>query len=227
MAVGKEQRFRRRALNEVRWQALHAKENNMEEQEQPKLTEQKNDQQQPDEGKETEKTFTRDELGKIVKAQLADERKKWEQDKKKELDDAIAKAKEDGKAEAGMDAKQLAEKEAKDREDKLKQQEADLAKRQAELDRRDHIAHTKDLLAADSLPTSAAEMLLGETEEETKANIEAYKALVAQGVRNELHRSSAGKAPQNGAPAQPQAPHKDMSEMTYEEMQKYLESQNQ
>ena len=126
-----------------------------------------------------------------------------------------------------MNAKQLAEKEAKDREDKLKQQEADLAKRQAELDRRDHIAHTKDLLAADSLPTSAAEMLLGETEEETKANIEAYKALVAQGVRNELHRSSAGKAPQNGTPAQPQAPKKDLSEMNYEEMQKYLDSQNQ
>ena len=150
----------------------------MEEQEQPKVTEQKNDQQQPDEGKETEKTFTRDELGKIVKAQLADERKKWEQDKKKELDDAIAKAKEDGKAEAGMNAKQLAEKEAKDREDRLKQQEADLAKRQAELDRRDHIAHTKDLLAAESLPTSAAEMLLGETEEETKNNIEGREEIV-------------------------------------------------
>lgn len=198
----------------------------MEEQEQPKTTEPQNDQQQPEEGKEKEKTFTRDELGKIVKAQMADERKKWEQDKRKEIDDAVAKAKEEGKAEAGMDAKQLAEKEAKDREDKLKQQEADLAKRQAELDRRDHISHTKDLLAEQNLPTGAAEMLLGETEEETKDNINAYKELVAQGVRNELHRSSAGKAPQNGAPAQPQVPHKDMSDMTYEEMQKYLDSQN-
>lgn len=126
-----------------------------------------------------------------------------------------------------MSAKELAEKEAKDREDKLKQQMADLDKRQDELDHRDHISHTKDLLAEEKLPTSAAEMLLGKTEEETKKNIEDYKNLVAQGVRNELHRSSAGKAPQSGAPAQPQAPKKNMSEMTYEEMQKYLDSQNQ
>ena len=60
VAVGKEQRFRRRALNEVRWQALHAKENKMEEQAQPNLTEQKNDQPQPEKGKETEQTFTPD-----------------------------------------------------------------------------------------------------------------------------------------------------------------------
>src|SRR5699024_2089506 len=131
------------------------------------------------------------------------------------------------KAEANMSAKELAEKEAKDREDKLKQQMANLDKRQHELDHRDHISHTKDLLAEEKLPTSAAEMLLGETEEETKSNIETYKNLVAQGVRNELHRSSAGKAPQSGAPAQPQAPMKDISEMTYEEAQKYIESQNQ
>lgn len=198
----------------------------MEEQEQPKVTEPQNNQQ--DQGTEKpEKTFTREQIGGIVDKQVEKKVEALNADWQKKLEDAVAKAKEDGKAEAGMDAKQLAEKEAKDREDKLKQQEADLAKRQAELDRRDHIAHTKDLLAAESLPTSAAEMLLGETEEETKNNIEAYKALVAQGVRNELHRSSAGKAPQNGAPAQPQAPKKDLSEMNYEEMQKYLDSQNQ
>ena len=158
-----------------------------------------------------------------VKAKLDDINSSWQS----KLDDAVAKAKEDGKAEANMSAKELAEKEAKDREDKLKQQMANLDKRQHELDHRDHISHTKDLLAEEKLPTSAAEMLLGETEEETKSNIETYKNLVAQGVRNELHRSSAGKAPQSGAPAQPQAPMKDISEMTYEEAQKYIESQNQ
>lgn len=198
----------------------------MEEQEQPKVTEPQNNQQ--DQGTEKpEKTFTREQIGGIVDKQVEKKVEALNADWQKKLEDAVAKAKEDGKAEAGMNAKQLAEKEAKDREDKLKQKEADYAKRVQELDRREHIAHTKDLLAEQNLPTDAAEMLLGETEEETKNNIEAYKALVAQGVRNELHRSSAGKAPQNGAPAQPQAPKKDLSEMNYEEMQKYLDSQNQ
>lgn len=173
--------------------------------------------------KETQKTFTREELGKIVKAQIAEERKQWEQ----EHADDLEKAKEEGKKEANMTAKQLAEKQAQDRENKLKQLQADLDKRQQELDHRDHVAHTKDLLAQANLPTEGAEMLLGETEEETKANIERFQALVSQGVRNALHKSSAGKAPQTGAPAQPEAPKKDMAEMTYEEMQRYVESQQQ
>ncbi|KRL27327.1 hypothetical protein FD27_GL001081 [Limosilactobacillus frumenti DSM 13145] len=202
----------------------------MEEQEQPKTTTEQQDNQQGSE-KEAQKTFTRDEIGPMVDSQVSQKldakldeiNSSWQ----KKLDDAVAKAKEEGKQEAGMTAKQLAEKEASDREEKLKQKEADLAKRQQELDHRDHIAHTKELLAKDNLPTDGAEMLLGETEEETKKNIESFKGLVAQGVRNELHRSSAGKAPQAGAPAHPQAPEKNMADMTYAEMQKYIESQQQ
>lgn len=201
----------------------------MEEQEQPKNIEEQDHQQGSEE--EAQTTFTRDEIGPIVDTQVSkkldaklDEiNSNWQ----KKLNDAVAKAKEDGKAEANMSAQQLAEKEAKDREDELKQKEADYAKRVQALDRREHIAHTKDLLAEQNLPTSSAEMLLGETEEETKTNIETFKNLVAQGVRNELHRSSAGKAPQSGAPAQPQTPNKDIAEMTYEEVQKYLENRNQ
>ena len=173
--------------------------------------------------KESQKTFTREDIGKIVKAQVAEERKQWEQ---KHADD-LAKAKEEGKAEASMTAKELAEKQAKDREEQFKKQQAELDKRQQELDHRDHIAHTKDLLAEEHLPTEGAEMLLGETEDETKQNIENFKQLVNQGVRNALHKSSAGKAPQTGAPAQPETPKKDMADMTYAEMQKYIESQQQ
>lgn len=192
--------------------------------EQPKNSEaqpQEDPKGQPE--KEPQKTFTREELGKIVKAQLAEERKQWEQDHADDLE----KAKEEGKTEASMTAKELAEKQAKDREEQFKKQQAALDERQQELDRRDHIAHTKDLLAEEHLPTEGAEMLLGETEEETKKNIESFKELVNQGVRNALHKSSAGKAPQTGAPAQQEAPKKNMAEMTYEEMQQYVESQQQ
>lgn len=193
--------------------------------EEPKQTE--NQQEEPKEQpeKEVQKTFTREELGKIVKAQLAEERKQWDKEQQTKLEDAVKKAKEDGKAEATMSAKELADKQAKDREDKLKQQQAELESRTKELDHREHIAHTKDLLAEENLPTDGAEMLLGATEEDTKQNIENFKKLVSQGVRNALHKSSAGKDPLNGAPVQVEAPKKDMADMTYAEMQKYIESQ--
>lgn len=173
--------------------------------------------------KEAQKTFTREELGQIVSAQIAKERKRWEEEHQSDIE----KAKEDGKAEASMTAKQLAEKQAKDQANKLNQREDALNKRQQALDRRDHISHTKDLLAEQNLPTDGAEMLLGETEDDTKANIQRFKELVNQGIRNELHKSSAGRSPQNGSPANNNsAPKKDMAEMTYDEMKAYLESHN-
>lgn len=202
----------------------------MQEQEQSQTTTEQQDNQQGSE-KEDQKTFTRDEIGPMVDSQVSQKlnakldeiNSSWQ----KKLDDAVTKAKEEGKTEASMTAKELAEKQAKDREEQFKKQQAALDERQQELDRRDHIAHTKDLLAEEHLPTEGAEMLLGETEEETKKNIESFKELVNQGVRNALHKSSAGKAPQTGAPAQQEAPKKNMAEMTYEEMQQYIESQQQ
>lgn len=175
-----------------------------------------------DKGKDKEvKLFTREELGAAVSAQIAQERKKWEESHQADIE----KAKEDGRAEANMTAKQLAEKQAQDREAKAKKREEALDKRQKELDRRDHLAHTKELLADQGLPIDGAEMLLGKTEDDTKANIQRFKDLVSQGVRNELHKSSAGKAPQTGSPASEKAPKKDMAEMTYDEMKNYLDSQ--
>lgn len=202
----------------------------MQEQEQSQTTTEQQDNQQGSE-KEDQKTFTRDEIGPMVDSQVSQKlnakldeiNSSWQ----KKLDDAVTKAKEEGKTEASMTAKELAEKQAKDQEEQFKKQQAALDERQQELDRRDHIAHTKDLLAEEHLPTEGAEMLLGETEEETKKNIESFKELVNQGVRNALHKSSAGKAPQTGAPAQQEAPKKNMAEMTYEEMQQYIESQQQ
>lgn len=171
------------------------------------------------------KTFTREQIGGIVDKQVAAKLDEVNSAWQKKLDEAVSKAKQDGKDEATMTAKQLAEKQAKEAADRLKQQQDDLAKRTAELDRREHLAHTRDLLSAENLPTSSAEMLLGATEEETKQNIADFKQLVAQGVRNELHKSSAGKDPQGGSPARTVTPNKNMADMTYEEMNKYIKSQ--
>lgn len=181
---------------------------------------------QPAEDKKPEKTFTRDQIGSIVEKQVSAKLDEVNSAWQAKLDEAVQKAKQDGKDEATLSAKELAEKQEKERAEELKRKQDDLAKRTQELDRREHIAHTRDLLSAENLPTSSAEMLLGATEEETKQNIANFKQLVAQGVRNELHKSSAGKAPQNGSPASSKpTPKKNMADMTYAEMQQFIESQ--
>lgn len=208
-----------------RWQALHAEVPNMAEN-QTKTDVQEQPESQEQEESKQEKTFTRDEIGGIVAKQvserLAEERKKWEQ----ETDEKVQQAKEDGKAEATMSAKELAEKQAKEREAKLDQREKDYEAQLAALDKREHLAHTRDLLSDQGLPTNVAEIVLGPTEEDTKNNIKQYKDLVDQGVRNELHRTSTQKEPQNGGSTTTTAPNKNLADMNYEEMQAYLENNN-
>lgn len=170
-----------------------------------------------------EKTFTREEIGAIVAKQLKDERAKWND----ELKDKLAKAKEDGKEEANMTAKELADKQAKDRQEALDQREKDLDNRLAELKKSEHLSHTKSLLADEGLPIDIAELLMGATEEDTKANIKRYKDAIDQGVRNEIHRNSAQQEPQAGSNSNvTKVPNKPIADMNYEEMQAYLENQN-
>lgn len=164
------------------------------------------DKKQEDDGK-----ISRRELGSIIKKQLTEARQQWEE----ETAEKIEKAKQDGRDEAKMTAQQLAEKHAKEREEKLKARASELDKRFAELDHRDHVAHAKDLLSEKHLPTGIAEMVLGKTEEETKANIETFAGFVDQAVRNAIHRNSAQNEPQNGGA--PDVSSKKFSDMTLDE----------
>lgn len=183
--------------------------------------------QETTEAKQPEAKFTRDDLARLVNEQVSKKLDENNQQWQSKFDEAVKQAKQDGLEEAKMNKEQLAQKEAQRQEEKFKKREAELNSKMAELNRREQIAHTKDLLSEQGLPTTGAEMLLGKTEEETKANIAYFKELVSQGVRNELHKGSAGKTPQTGAPAPTQAPSKDLADMNFEEMQAYLQSQGQ
>lgn len=182
----------------------------------------KQEEQHTEEPKQEPKAmFTRDDLAKMVKEQLESKKSEWD----KQMADAVAKAKEDGKQEASMSAEDLAKKHLKDEQDAVAKKNAELDKRFAELDRRDRLANARELLSKAKLPIEAAELLIGKDDAETKQNIENYQSLVNQGVKDAIHRNSAGKTPQNGAPAGTDKPSKPLAEMSYEEMQKFIESQ--
>lgn len=182
--------------------------------------------EQPIEGNGSDKIFSRADLSKMVNEQVANKLDKQQAEFEKRLQEAVAKAKQDGKDEANMTAKELAEKQEKEHQEALDRQKAELDKRLADLDRRERLAQTREALANAKLPTDAAGMLMGKDEEETKANIETYQRLVDQAVKNQLHLDSSQQTPQAGSNSQPvETPKKDLAEMNYEEMQKFLESQ--
>lgn len=186
-------------------------------QEEPKQEEQHTEEPK----QESKAMFTRDDLAKMVKEQLESKKSEWD----KQMADAVAKAKEDGKQEATMSAEDLAKKRLKDEQDAVAKKNAELDKQFAELDRRDRLANARELLSKAKLPIEAAELLIGKDDAETKQNIENYQELVNQGIKDAIHRNSAGKTPQNGAPANVDKPAKPLADMNYEEMQKYIESQ--
>ena len=115
-----------------------------------------------------------------------------------------------------MTAKELADKRAKEREAELDKKSAELDKRFAELERRDRLSQARNMLSQANLPTDAAELLVGKDDEETQQNIDKYKSLVDQGVKNAIHRSSAQSEPQNGGSGS-DVPTKKFSDMTLDE----------
>ena len=170
------------------------------------------DNKQEEQKSESKAMFTRDDISKLVSEQLSAKKAEWQ----KEMDEAVAKAKQDGKDEATMTAKELADKHAKEREAELEKKNAELDKRFAELERRDRLSKARTLLSQNNLPTDAAKLLVGNDDKETESNVQQYKALVDQGVKNAIHRNSAQAEPQNGGSGS-DVPNKKFSEMTLDE----------
>lgn len=99
-------------------------------------------------GQQTEKTFTQEELNEIVSQRLGREREKLEKDFKAELDKQLTEAQKLAK----MTAEQKAEYE---RQRHLEE----LARREADITRRELMAAAKDTLSGKGLPLELAEIL--------------------------------------------------------------------
>lgn len=122
----------------------------------------------PDDGGKEEdengKTFTRDDIAKMMAA----EHSKWE----KEHEDAIEQAKQVGKSEG----EKLAKMSAKEREDEaLKARMRDLDDREQALTQKELKAQTLTELSNSGLPSTFLDMVLGEDADSTNANIKALK----------------------------------------------------
>lgn len=147
-----------------------------------------NDHSQQNDSKDS-KTFTQDDVNRLISKTIAKERSKWEKDFQAKLDEAKTEAEKLAK----MNAEQKAEYERKKQEEELKQ-------REAEITRRELRATALETLAEKGMPKELADILNYTDADSTNKSIEAvekaFRAAVEAGVNERL---KGGGAPNKGS----------------------------
>lgn len=143
----------------------------------------------PDAGKgepEGGKTFTRDDIAKMISA----EKDKWQKEHEADVE------------EAKNEAAKLAKMSAKEREDaENKKKLDDIAKREADLNRRELEVATKTELVNSDLPESFLDVVIGKDAESTKENIKKVKELFDKEVQAEVTNRLKTDLPKAGSAA--------------------------
>lgn len=143
----------------------------------------------PDAGKgepEGGKAFTRDDIAKMISA----EKDKWQKEHEADVE------------EAKNEAAKLAKMSAKEREDaENKKKLDDIAKREANLNRRELEVATKTELVNSDLPESFLDVVIGKDAESTKENIKKVKELFDKEVQAEVTNRLKTDLPKAGSAA--------------------------
>lgn len=139
--------------------------------------------EEPNGGQET-KTFTQEELDKIVQGRIAKERKAWE------------KHLEDEKTEA-QKLETMSEKEKKKYQEEKRIKELD--DREAAITRRELIAQAKVQLADKGIPTELAEILILTDADSCKKSIETVEKAFQSAVEKAVEEKIKGREPMKKA----------------------------
>lgn len=133
------------------------------------------------------KTFTQEDVNKIISDRLAKERSKWE----KEFQAKIDEAKTEAEKLAKMNAEQKAEYERQ-------QREKELADREAKITQRELRATALETLAEKDLPKELAEILDYTNADSTNKSIEAVEKAFRSAVEAGVNERLKGNPPKGG-----------------------------
>lgn len=141
------------------------------------------------EGTEEEiKTFTQEDIDKIVKDRLAREKANHE----KEVREKIAKERED--------AKRLADLSADEREKAiLEQKESDIAERESKLQMKELELDTINRLVEEELPISFKEFVIKDNAETTNENIKSFKNEWKKAIEVAVNERLKGETPRKSS----------------------------
>lgn len=166
---------------------------------QDKELEQQQEQQQADEQQQEEKKFSQEEVDGIIKSRLEREMKKFKQ----ELSEAekLAKLSEEEKAKLEIEKIQK----------ELESEKAQFQKEKLEME-------ATKILSKEGLPVDFAPVLLGADAEQTKANIDTFKASFQDAVQKAVdEKIKGGYTPKTGAADAPAITVEQFKNMSYNE----------
>lgn len=131
----------------------------------------------------SEKTFTRSELSKMMAAEKA----KWENEKQAEVENARNEAERLAKLSKDERSAEMA-----------KKRESELAERERKVQRSELLIETRDQLNNSGLPVEFAEMVMADDAEQIQNNIKVTKTAFDEAVEHEVNKRLLQKTPKNG-----------------------------
>lgn len=135
-----------------------------------------------------ERTFNRADVGKMIAAEVAKEREKWEA----EQQEAIEKARSEGERLAKLT------KEQREKEEEEKRV-ADLDKREKELAMKELRIETRTLLSEEGLPLEFLDLVISDTAEQIQTNIANVRKVFDEAVNKAVDNRLAQTKPRTGA----------------------------
>lgn len=145
-------------------------------------------------GAEEPKTFTQDEVDRILGDRLAKERTKMEKD----WTAKVEAAKTEAQRMAAMTADEKAQHEREQQEKERKDREDALAKREAAIQLRELRAEALETLAGENLPKALADCLDYSSADACKASIKTIGKTFNNAVQAEVENRLKGKTPAGG-----------------------------
>ena len=174
-----------------------------------------------DDNNTNEKTFTQDELDKIVQDRIARETKKIIKEQRDKYDAERLESERLAQLTETERAKALADK----REKELEEKEQQLREKEAKLERSELLNQTKDILADKDLATSFADILTRNAvdAEEINNNINNFEKEFRLAVEAAVTERLKGSSPKTGTKSNSDSA-KDINKMSYKELCEYYEN---
>ena len=175
--------------------------------------------QDPKDSKPSGKTYTQDDIGKMMAAKAKEVESNLKDDFENKLKQKEQEWLEKGEKRAGMNASEKAQADLEEQRQALKEQQDRLQEKLDEANRKDALAATKTVLTDKHIPTEFAEFISDVKEDVRNNNLDKFTNLFNKAVQEAVEKKVTGKqSPQNGGQQfNASLTHNDFAQMGLEE----------
>lgn len=155
--------------------------------------------QDPKDPKPSGKTYTQDDIGKMMAAKAKEVESNLQEDFENKLKQKEQEWLEKGEKRAGMNASEKAQADLEEQRQALKEQQDRLQEKLDEANRKDALAATKTALTDKHIPAEFAEFISDVKEDVRNNNLDKFTSLFNKAVQEAVEKKVTGnQSPQNG-----------------------------